>query len=185
MTLRIKNHEGTPLKLRDDGERHLNIVDGTLAEALDDYIERNRPDVEDEFGRKSLFATDHGRAHRTTIQRNVYVVSRPCFYSGECPHDRDIEDCEATIPDYYSRCPSSVSPHPVRRGAITAHLNRDVPMEIASDRMNVSIEMLELHYDARDLEEKHENRRSISIISRSRGLSFRDWHLNQDLKNIG
>ncbi|MDF9744520.1 tyrosine-type recombinase/integrase [Natrinema salsiterrestre] len=159
-TLTVKNREGTPLKLGDNGERHINIVDADLVNALSDYIKKNRPDVEDEYGRKPLIATQHGRAHINTIQSHVYRVTRPCYYSNDCPHGEVIEDCEATSRDNFSKCPSSISPHPVRRGAITAHLNRDVPVEIASERMNVSIETLELHYDARSKEEKRKNRKS-------------------------
>lgn len=158
-TLTIKHREGTPLKLGDEGERHINIVDSDLAQALDDYVEQHRPDVEDGYGRKPLIATKHGRAHINTIQKHVYCATRPCYYSNECPHQRSINECEATSRDNYSKCPSSISPHPVRRGAITAHLNRDVPMEIASERMDVSIDTLELHYDARNKEEKRKNRR--------------------------
>lgn len=69
---------------------------------------------------------------------------------GECPHDREPETCEAV--DNYgeaSKCPSSRSPHPVRRGSITKHL-RDVTLrEIISERSNATKETLELHCDER------------------------------------
>jgi integrase len=155
----IRNREGTPLKLGDEGERNINITDNRLVQALSDYVDQNRHDVSDDMGRKPLLTTRYGRPHLTTIQNNVYRVTRPCFYSSRCPHDRDIDECEATDPQKYASCPSSVSPHPIRRGAITAHLNRNVPMQIASERMSVSVDTLELHYDARSLEEKRENRR--------------------------
>lgn len=158
LTVRNRPETGTPIKKREDGERNITVTKRRLADALKDYIAQNRHDVSDEHGRNPLITTSHGRMHTNTIARNVYQVTRPCFYSGECPHDRDIETCEATENSGYSKCPSSVSPHAIRRGAITAHLSRHVPMEVASERMAVSVDTLKLHYDARDKEEMRSNR---------------------------
>ncbi|WP_440765532.1 hypothetical protein [Natronorubrum sp. DTA7] len=66
---------------------------------------------------------------------------------GDCPHDRDPEDCEATEYGHYYDCPSSLSPHTIRRGAITHQLRADISEKIASDRCDVSSEILERHYD--------------------------------------
>jgi hypothetical protein len=156
--LTIRNREGTPLKLGDEGERNINVTDNQLAQALSDYIDKTRNDVLDDFDREPLLTTSYGRPNITTIQYHIYKVTRPCFYSSNCPHDRKPDECEATDSQKYSKCPSSVSPHPVRRGAITAHLNQNVPMEIASERMSVSVDTLKLHYDSRTLEEKRQNR---------------------------
>ncbi len=157
--LAIRNRDGTRLKLGDGGERNVTIADDRLSHALREYVKRIRPDVEDRHGREPLFATEHGRVSPSTIQKVAYRLTRPCYYSNECPHDRDIDSCEATEYDYFSKCPSAHSPHPIRRGAITSHLNRNVPMKHVSERMNVSTETLETHYDARTLEEKRENRK--------------------------
>ncbi|WP_079980794.1 MULTISPECIES: site-specific integrase [unclassified Haloarcula] len=158
LAFRHRPETDTPLKLKDDGERHVTVSDDRLAQSLDDYIAENRHDVTDEHGRKPLFTTRNGRISGNSIQQHVYKVTRPCFYAGECPHNREIDDCEGTQASGYSSCPSSLSPHPVRRGAITAHLNNDIPKEIASERMSVSVDTLEEHYDARTAEEKRQNR---------------------------
>lgn len=49
-----------------------------------------------------------------------------------------------------------MSPHPVRRGAITKWLNDGHSEELLSDRMDVSVSVLEEHYDARTEDEKPE-----------------------------
>ena len=55
---------------------------------------------------------------------------------------------------YPSRCPSSRSPHGIRRGSITYHLTQETSPEVASERMDVSLEILYKHYDVRDEREK-------------------------------
>lgn len=52
-----------------------------------------------------------------------------------------------------------MSPHAIRRGSITYHLNAGVPKEVVSDRMNVSDEVLEKHYDERTAGERRGQRR--------------------------
>jgi len=158
LSFRNRPEEGTRLKLGDEGERNVTVSDDTLAQALDAYIEERRPDVTDEHGREPLLASNQGRLHYQTINKHVYKVTRPCFIGADCPHDRDPDDCEATQYSGYSKCPSSVSSHPIRRSAITHHLSEDVPKEIVSERMSVSTDVLDLHYDARTKEEKRQNR---------------------------
>jgi hypothetical protein len=156
--VRHRPETGTHLKQGEQAERLLAINGGT-AKLLRDYIEWKRINAEDDYGRDPLFTTAQGRASKTRLRRVVYSVTRPCEYSGECPHDRDIDDCTATRADKYaSECPSSLSPHPIRRGSITHHLN-EAPQRAVSERMNVSLEVLEKHYDRRTEEEKMAKRR--------------------------
>jgi hypothetical protein len=77
----------------------------------------------------------------------------------ECPHDRDPANCVATVYDHEYKCPSSVSPHGIRRGSVTYSLNNDMPDKVVSDRANVSPDVIEQHYDRRSEREKMEQRR--------------------------
>jgi len=150
--------EDTPLKNQERGERWVAIRPYT-AGVLDDFIDGPRCDVIDEYGREPLLTTRQGRVSRSCIRDTVYSLTRPCLYR-ECPHDDYHPDsCEATKRDQASKCPSSRSPHDVRSGAITAHLIDDVPIEVVSDRMDVSRDVLDRHYDRRTEREKMEQRR--------------------------
>ena len=60
-----------------------------------------------------------------------------------------------------STCPSSVTPHPIRRGYITHLLKRGVPVEVVSERCNVSPGIIDEHYDVRSAEEKMRQRCQI------------------------
>ncbi|WP_138006503.1 tyrosine-type recombinase/integrase [Halalkalirubrum salinum] len=149
---------GTPIKNKEDGER-LVALSEQICELLDDWIENKRPEVTDDNGREPLLASVQGRAHRTTLRGYCYRVTRPCAYGEECPHDRDPDECDATHRDAAFECPSSVSPHAIRRGSITHSLNSDMPENATSDRANVSKMVLEQHYDRRTKREKMEQRR--------------------------
>lgn len=148
----------TPLKNADEGERYV-ALSGDVCKILDAWLERRRPSVRDEHGRKPLISTPEGRAHRTTLRGDCYRYTRPCVVTGECPHKRTIDDCEATEYEKASECPSSVSPHALRRGGITHALSEEWPVRAVGDRANVSEEVLEKHYDNRSEQEKMEQRR--------------------------
>lgn len=156
--IRHRPDSGTALKLKEEGERNVTVTDSRLIEVIEDWLENQRPDVTDDEGRNPFLASPHGRLHYKSISTICYKVTRPCFFAGTCPHDRDIDECEATNSGSYSKCPDSVSSHPLRRSAITHHLDSDVPKAIVSERMNVSENVLDQHYDARDKEQKRRNR---------------------------
>lgn len=148
---------GTPLKNGADGERILNISPH-LVEHLDDYITHNRRGVSDEFGRDPLFTTRKGRVSTTTVRRDFYRISRPCEYDPDCPHGRDISESEATDNLKPSRCPSSFSTHPLRKGAIMNQLDEGISKELLSNRVDVSVPVLDKHYDQRSEERKSRRR---------------------------
>jgi integrase len=141
--------ENTTLKNGLAGERPVAIR-ADLSQLLEDYITNTRHDVADDFGRNPLLTTTHGRTHRNTLRRMVYRVTAPCFRGNSCPN------CTGTD----AKCPDAVSPHAIRRGSITHFLASDVPVEIVSDRMNVSRDVLDEHYDKRSEAVKLEQRRS-------------------------
>lgn len=149
---------GTTLKNQGKGERFVALSDH-VCELLDDWLEHTRPSVTDEHGRDPLISTSQGRAHTTTLRGDCYRFTRPCVVTGECPHGREIEQCEATAYDGASGCPSVESPHALRRGGITHALQEGWPMKAVGDRANVSETVLSLHYDSRSEEEKMEQRR--------------------------
>lgn len=158
--LEIRHRQSTPLKNKEEGERLVALDPGTC-EILDDWVRHQRPKSFDEEGREPLLATVYGRAHKNTLRTTVYRWTRPCVYSGFCPHSRDLNTCEALNDNRKSAslCPSSVAPHAIRRGSITYHLTKNVPTEVVSNRMNVSQKVLEIHYDKRSEETKMEQRR--------------------------
>lgn len=149
----------TPLKKKQRGERFVGLVDETC-DIIDAWIEDRRPDQTDDYDRDPLLTTTQGRAQPGTIQTYIYSVTRPCFWTGECPHGREMDDCDAARDrTKASQCPSSKSPHAVRRGAVTHWLGEDLPERFVSDRANMSPEILRAHYDRRSPRARMEQRR--------------------------
>jgi site-specific recombinase XerD len=158
LVLEHRPDEGTKLKNGEAGERWVYIGPEWF-QVVEEYVEKHRHDVTDEHGREPLVTTAAGRPHENTYYKWVTQATQPCQYR-ECPHDRDPETCEAYQADGQSgKCPSSHSPHAIRRGSITAELNDETPPEAVSERMNVSLEVLYQHYDARTPREKMEVRK--------------------------
>ncbi|QLG61940.1 tyrosine-type recombinase/integrase [Halorarum salinum] len=159
LEVRHRPDTGTPIKNKGDGERLVAVSD-QVAELLDDWLTQKRPDVTDEYDRTPLLATRQGRANKTTLRAYVYRWTRPCVTDNPCPHDRNPDDCDGMHRDFAYRCPSSVSPHAIRRGSITHNLNSDVPAQAVSDRANVSQRVIDQHYDRRTERDKMEQRRA-------------------------
>lgn len=140
---------GTTLKNGKSGERFV-AISSELAEMLDDHVDVLRHDVTDDHGRDPLLTTTQGRMSRGWMRRQINQVTAPCYLNEPCP------DCEQGTD---RKCPEAVSPHAIRRGSITHFLTEDVPVEIVSDRMDVSRKVLDKHYDKRSEEVKLEQRR--------------------------
>lgn len=152
-------HLGTPLKNQQDGER-LIALSRNVCDVIDEWIDVNHPRVTDDENRLPLFGTNFGRLSRNHARRIAYMYTRPCLNEDVCPHDRELSDCEAKqVQNYAYKCPSSMSTHPIRRGAITYHLQNDTPKDVVADRMNVSRKILDKHYDKRSEKGKMEQRR--------------------------
>ncbi|ESS10261.1 MAG: site-specific recombinase XerD [uncultured archaeon A07HR60] len=147
--LEHRPEKGTTLKNGQNGER-LVAISADLAELVEDFIENTRAERSDDYGRHPLVTGNQGRCSRSTIRRNVYALTAPCFLDNECPN------CNGTVE---SKCPEAVSPHAIRRGSITHLLTNDVPVEIVGDRTDVSRDVIDKHYDQRSEEVKLEQRR--------------------------
>ena len=159
LKFRNRKSQGTPLKNGNPGERNVTITDD-LRTILRDYIDGKRPDVTDAFDREPLFCTHTQRVERQRAYKSFTALTRPCFTEGVCPHDREIDGCDAAQKKKKSfGCPSSVSLHPIRRGAITYHIDRGWPKEKLSERVDVSVEVLNKHYDARTKEQEQQGRK--------------------------
>lgn len=149
---RLKNgseDDGTP----GDGERNIQVSD-RVVEALTCYIETERPNVTDEYGREPLFATSQGRASRSTLRRWVYEATS-CRWTerhGEESH------CSGSCSPDSNVCAHSYYPHAIRRGSIVNHLSGGLRLDLASQRFNVSPRTLQKHYDPRSKERRKEDR---------------------------
>ncbi len=141
--------QGTHLKNGTGGERPI-ALSTELTEWIEEYLGNIRNEVRDEYDRRPLITTTHGRMVRTTIRRSIYRVTAPCFRNEPCP------GCSGKS---RGKCDEAVSPHAIRRGSITHFLTNDVPVEVVGDRMNVSRDVVDKHYDKRSEKVKLEQRR--------------------------
>jgi len=154
--------DGTRLKNKTKSNR-LNALDEITVRVLADYVAENRTDTVGDHGREPLFTTSQGRAAKTTITRTVYRVTQPC-YVGECPHDREPSTCEATQHGYESKCPSSLSPHPIRTGRISDLRDRGASVAEVAGRVDATEQTIRSYYDMPDHRQRMESRRE-SILA--------------------
>ncbi|GAB7018741.1 tyrosine-type recombinase/integrase [Halostagnicola bangensis] len=137
-----------------DGERNIVIKDEVIS-AIQLYIETERPDVTDEYGREPLFATEYGRASRSTLRRWLYEATS-CRWS---PRDADDCSCDGSCNPDSNVCPESYYPHAIRRGSIVSHLSGGLRRERASERFDVSVKVIKKHYDPRTEQDRLNDRR--------------------------
>lgn len=149
LKVRHRPEQGTSLKNGVEGERMIALAEKSV-QLVQDWISQKRPNVTDEYGRSPLIASQQGRMTKGTIRNAVYRATRPCVIN---------EDCCGKRGEFPSKCPSSRSPHALRRGSITYHLQKDVPKQVVSDRTNVSPDILDKHYNQMTDEEQMQQRR--------------------------
>lgn len=157
LSFRHRPSTDTRLKNGADGERDVAIPPA-VADALEIYVERERPRVRDDHGRDPLFATSQGRASISTLRTWTYYATQPCV-AVSCPHGETRERCTFRERDQVSKCPSSRAPHHVRSGSITWQLNEGVPLEVVAERVNASPAIIAKHYDVAGARERLEQRR--------------------------
>ncbi|GAA1302639.1 tyrosine-type recombinase/integrase [Streptomyces sanglieri] len=144
---RLKNGEETD-STPGDGERDV-IIKNRVTDAIQWYIDNERPDVTDEYGRSPLFATVQGRASRSTLRRWIYEVTSCRWAPNEIEIDGESITCDGECDPDSNVCPYSFNPHAIRRGAIVNHLSNGLHPSRASERFDVSIPVLKKHYDPR------------------------------------
>lgn len=160
LRLRNRPERGTRLKNGDadddsagDGERDVELKN-CVATALTAYIRYERPDVTDEYGREPLFATQYGRAARSTLRRKVYEATSCRWLSKQDGDDA----CDGSCDSDSAVCSHSYYPHAIRRGAIVNHLSGGLPPHVASERFDVSVPTIRKHYDPRSKRKRKEDR---------------------------
>ncbi|WP_144240053.1 tyrosine-type recombinase/integrase [Haladaptatus cibarius] len=148
-----------PTRLKKEGRHERNVlVCEPVAEALDFWRERERPEKRDDNGRRPLLTTSHGRASDSSIRCWAYQATQPCLYTG-CPHNSDRESCSYTQRQHSSKCPSSRGPHAIRTGSITWQLNNGISYVKVAKRAAASPETIRRYYDKPDYDEELERRR--------------------------
>ena len=164
LRLRHRPESETPLKKDSESNRSVSLLYNDTVDIVRAYIETKRPTVTDKYGREPLLATRYGRIAGSTIRKCVYRWSCPASIGGNCTCDYSSGDESS---EAWS-CPNAVSPHPVRRGAITHLLREGVSKEIISDRCDVSPRVIDHHYDARSEKERMDVRRRVimEVLSR-------------------
>jgi len=158
LTFVNREETGTRLKKGPDGERPV-ILNQHVWEVLDHYVDYQRVDTDDEYGRQPLITSSQGRPAKSSIRDWLYMATIPCHYR-DCPHDKNPVDCEYKSYQTVGGCPSSRSPHQIITGSITWMRNRGAPAEVVAERVNKSVETIEKYYDKEDPVEEMLKRRN-------------------------
>lgn len=151
LTFINRPESGTRLK-RGDGHQRKVVLSETPNDVLKEFVERDRYEKHDDNGRRPLFASTRGRPSASTITNWMYQATLPCVRR-ECPHSRQRHTCRWTVQTSSSQCPSSTSPHPVRRGSITWQLNIGRSIQDVADRAATTPDVIRRYYDQPDLDE--------------------------------
>lgn len=152
--------EGTPLKRGREHPEHLNHerdvpIDEDLHDAIREYADTHRHDVAD-GDRVPLITSRNGRLSKKAIQSVVTKWTCPAHTGvGECMHDEKPSAAEA------ARCEKSVTPHILRKAAITRFRNKDAHLDDIGELVGADPEQLKKHYDLGGREERAERARRV------------------------
>lgn len=157
--LRFRNRPetGTRLKRGDTHERNA-ILSKKPKEALDIYLARERHEKRDGNGREPLFSSRQGRPADSSVRFWTYLATQPCM-AVECPHSKRRPNCEWTTRNQSSKCPSSRSPHAVRRGSITWQRNLGFSRDLVAQRAATTPDVIRRYYDKPNFDDELERRR--------------------------
>jgi hypothetical protein len=86
-----RSEQDTPLKQGVDGERDVAISEETTA-ALRHYIDVERKERRDRYGRRPLLTTENGRVGTNTV-RWTSLATQPCIRTA-CLHDHERRSCD-------------------------------------------------------------------------------------------
>jgi site-specific recombinase XerD len=157
LKFRNRPDKGTRLKRGKTHERNVTLSE-TPNEILRFYVARERSDIRDEHGRKPLFPTRQGRPSRSAVRGWMYQATQPCM-AVECPHGRRRPNCEYVPRDAASQCPSTRSPHAIRRGSITWQRNLGFDEDTVASRAAATPSVIRRYYDDPDYDDELERRR--------------------------
>lgn len=155
LRFRYRPESGTSLKNDRGSERTVALIRDGTTDVIQDYIETQREECTDDYGRRPLLTTQNGRIGSSTIRKSVYRWSCPRTLGEECSHEEPMMTSDAW------RCSNNACPHMIRRGVITHLLRQDVPVNVVSDRCDVSPGVIKMHYDGRSEEERMDVRRRV------------------------
>lgn len=148
--LSFLHRDETALK-KDSASNRKNKYWSDVQRIIDDYLTNKRPETTDENGRRPLLTKGDGRIAESTLRKTAYKWTRPCAVGLDCPHDRDVESCDAAQSNNDAfRCPSSRATHHFRKGFITDQRNKGVSPEAIEHRCDVSPATQRIHYDLPD-----------------------------------
>ena len=152
-TLIFRNRPETDTRLKEgDSHERKVVLAPEPAQVLDEFIAQNRIQKHDDHGRSPLFTSRQGRPTKSTITDWTYQATLPCIKK-KCPHSKERHKCEwVTKQTKSSQCPSSSSPHPIRRGSITWQLNLGRDIEDVAERAATTPDVIRRYYDRPDLD---------------------------------
>jgi len=157
LKFRNRPDKGSRLKRGKTHERNVTLSE-TPNEVMKFYVARERPDIRDDYGRKPLFPSQRGRASDSTIRGWMYLATQPCM-TVECPHGHRRPNCEYVPRDSASQCPSTRSPHAIRRGSITWQRNLGFDEDTVASRAAATPSVIRRYYDDPDYDDELARRR--------------------------